>query len=161
MSSKRVIITQKTLRKKLTHILSLLVFTSIFAQNEHSKAIVEIENLSKERAKAFNQSDAKTIASYFTLDAILMAPNKNVQIGQESIEAYYQGLFDNFNLELDSYYEEVEVSGNMAYGRGEAIVKATPKKGGETITTSSKYLNILRRQSDGSWLTTHDIWNEN
>jgi len=25
----------------------------------------------------------------------------------------------------------------------------------------SKYLNILERQPDASWKTTHDIWNDN
>ena len=29
------------------------------------------------------------------------------------------------------------------------------------MTSTSKYLNILERQADGTWKTTHDIWNAN
>lgn len=159
MTSKMTIETQKTIRKKIIYIVTFLFITSVIAQNKEAK--IEIEKMSMARAKAFNDSNAKIIASYFTEDAVLMAPNNKVQIGKAAVESYYQGLFDAYYLELESYYEEVEVSGDMAYGRGEAIVRATPKEGGENKTTSSKYLNILRRQPDGSWLTTHDIWNEN
>jgi ketosteroid isomerase-like protein len=27
--------------------------------------------------------------------------------------------------------------------------------------STAKYLNILEKQSDGTWKTTHDIWNGN
>ncbi len=120
-----------------------------------------ITAVSKARAKAFNNKDAKGIAQYFTEDAVLMAPGKPASKGKKAVMAYYQTIFDEFDVELDSYYEEVEVSGDMAYGRGEAIVRLKPHKGGETVNSTAKYLNILQRQPDGSWKTTHDIWNSN
>ena len=30
---------------------------------------------------------------------------------------------------------------------------------GEAVTESDKFLVILRKQADGSWLFTHEIWN--
>ena len=120
-----------------------------------------IAAVSEARAEAFNQGDAEGIARHFTRDAVLMAPGKPASVGKKSVRAYYQSIFDAFEVQLDSYYEEVEVSGDMAYGRGEATVRLTPRNGGETTVTSSKYLNILARQPDGSWMTTHDIWNSN
>jgi hypothetical protein len=57
--------------------------------------------------------------------------------------------------------EEVKVSGDLAYGRGFAKVKLIPHGGGDTLTSTAKYVNILQRQPNGSWLTTHDIWNGN
>ncbi|NNE76780.1 MAG: DUF4440 domain-containing protein, partial [Pricia sp.] len=101
------------------------------------------------------------IAKYFTQDALLMAPGKKVSVGRPAVTAYYQSIFDEFEVQLTSHYEEVEVSGDMAYGRGEAIVRSKPHSGGTFTETSSKYLNILKRQPDGSWKTTHDIWNGN
>jgi ketosteroid isomerase-like protein len=29
------------------------------------------------------------------------------------------------------------------------------------LVSTAKYLNILKKQADGSWKTTHDIWNSN
>jgi uncharacterized protein (TIGR02246 family) len=119
----------------------------------------QIEAVSNARAEAFNKSDAQTIASYFTEDCVFMAPNKPATKGREQVRAYYQSIFDAFSPELKSGYDEVSVSGDLAYGRGFATVKLTPKSGGPPTVSAAKYLNILRRQSDGSWRTTHDIWN--
>jgi len=123
--------------------------------------IAAITAVSSARAQAFNESDAQGIAIHFTEDAILMAPSAPAMQGREAVAAYYQSIFDEYEPVLESYYEEVEVSGDMAYGRGEAKVTLTPRNGGPTTTSTSKYLNILQRQPDGSWQTTHDVWNGN
>ena len=133
----------------------------IMAQSATKNDKEAITAVSKARAKAFNEGNAKEIARYFTEDAILMAPGKPASVGREAVKAYYQAIFDEYKPELDSHYEEVEVSGDLAYGRGEAIVRLTPRNGGIPTVATAKYLNILRRQSDGTWKTTHDIWNSN
>lgn len=123
--------------------------------------IVTIKTISATRAKAFNNGDAKGIAIYFTHDAFLMSPGGPTKRGQQAIEAYYQSIFDEYHTELESGYEDVRVDGNLAYGRGYAKVKLTRRKDGKITYSTSKYLNILEKQKDGSWLTTHDIWNGN
>jgi uncharacterized protein (TIGR02246 family) len=143
--------------------LGFLVFcatlSSCTRHDNRSTNVRQIEAVSNARAEAFNKSDAQTIASYFTEDCVLMAPNKPATKGREQVRAYYQSIFDAFSPELKSGYDEVSVSGDLAYGRGFATVKLTPKNGGPPTVSAAKYLNILRRQSDGSWRTTHDIWN--
>jgi len=123
--------------------------------------IAAIEAMSKARAVAFNEGNAADIALHFTDDAILMAPGQAPSQGKEAVRAYYQSIFDTYQTSLTSYYEEVKVEGDLAYGRGFAEVILTPKSGGESISSTSKYLNILQRQPNGSWKTTHDIWNGN
>jgi len=123
--------------------------------------IATIKLISATRAKAFNEGNAKGIAIYFTGDAFLMAPGGPTKRGRAAIEAYYQAIFDEFFTELDSGYEDVQVDGNLAYGRGFAKVKLTSKKDGSVSVSTAKYLNILEKQADGQWLTTHDIWNGN
>jgi ketosteroid isomerase-like protein len=54
-----------------------------------------------------------------------MAPDKPVQSGREAVRNYYQPIFDEYNTGLKSHYEEVEVSGDVAYGRGFAEVILT------------------------------------
>lgn len=120
-----------------------------------------ITSISAERAQAFNEGNAAGIAKHFTEDAFLMAPESKTKRGRAEIEAYYQAIFDEFETELESGYEDVKVDGDLAYGRGFAKVWITPKSGGEKINSESKYLNILERQKDGTWMTTHDIWNSN
>jgi len=153
---------------KPTPFLLLLFFVIILlmgCSNDSNGSSVEdirsIETLSAARADAFNDGDAPSIAIHFTENGVLMAPGSPAQTGRNAVKSYYQSIFDEFKTSLVSYYEEVQVSGNLAFGRGVAEVKLTPHDGGETINSTSKYINILERQADGSWLTTHDIWNDN
>ena len=123
--------------------------------------ITAIEAMSKARAAAFNEGNAADIALHFTDDAILMAPGQPASQGKDAVQAYYQSVFDTYHTSLTSYYDEVKVDGDLAYGQGFAEVILTPRAGGEPLSSTAKYLNILQRQPDGSWKTTHDIWNSN
>ena len=120
-----------------------------------------ITQVSAVRAKAFNEQNAAGIAIHFTDDALLMAPGKPAMHGREAVQLYYQSIFDSYAPILESHYEEVVVSGNLGYGRGFAKVTLIPKAGGDTLFSTSKYLNIMQKQKDGTWKTTHDIWNDN
>lgn len=123
--------------------------------------VASITAVSKARADAFKQGNAAGIAVHFVDDALLMAPDKPILKGKAAVESYYQHIFDEHNTDLKSYYEEVKVAGDFAYGRGFAEVLLTPKGGGPTRKSTAKYINILKRQADGTWKTTHDIWNGN
>jgi len=149
-------------------VLSVLVVIAIFLffptkpeNSTEAEDIKAIEAMSNARAEAFNAGDAAAIAAHFTDGAFLMAPGTAKKIGPEAVEAYYQEIFDTYQTRLESGYEEVKVDGDLAYGRGFAKVTLYEKSTGDTLNSSSKYVNILERQADGSWKTTHDIWNDN
>jgi uncharacterized protein (TIGR02246 family) len=122
--------------------------------------IAAIRAVSDARAEAFCQGNAQGIAAHFSEDAFLMAPGTPSLRGPAAVAAYYQQLFDQYAYTgLRSGYEAVEVDGDLAFGRGFAELALLPRSGGDTLRSRAKYLNILRRQPDGSWKTTHDIWN--
>ena len=121
----------------------------------------EIRRISAARARAFNEGDAEGIARHFSNSCHLMAPGGKTKTGPTQVRAYYQSIFDRYDTELESGYEEVKIDGDLAYGRGFAKVRLKDKSTGEVTVSTAKYLNILERQSDGSWKTTHDIWNGN
>jgi len=119
-----------------------------------------ITAMSSARARAFNEGNAAEIAKYFAEDAFLMAPEKESLRGKKAVEAYYQAIFDEYKTILESGYEDVVVDGNLGYGRGFAKVTLIAKSSGDTLFSTSKYLNILEKRN-GIWITTHDIWNGN
>ena len=150
----------------MTKPLFILLMLLIIACDPHpvqdaTDDISKIKALSAARAKAFNEGDANVIAMAFVDDGQLMAPATKSTTGREAVRAYYQGIFDQYKTFLESGYEDVKVSGDIAYGVGYAKVKLVPHGGGDTLFSTAKYINILKRQEDGSWLTTHDIWNGN
>ncbi|SEI86229.1 conserved hypothetical protein [Cyclobacterium xiamenense] len=142
----------------------VLLLASSCSQNPQpgeAADVAAIKAMSQARADAFNEGDAGSIAAYFTEDAVLMAPNSPKKTGPAAVAAYYQEIFDSYHTELESGYEHVTVDGDLAFGRGFAKVTLFSKSTGDTLYSTSKYLNILERQADGSWKTTHDIWNAN
>ena len=152
--------------RKLYLIATALVITGLAScdkrvARDEAQDISTIKALSATRAKAFNDGNADVIANAFTANGVLMAPDKESTTGREAVREYYQEIFDQYQTFLESGYEEVKVSGDLAYGVGFAKVKLVPHSGGDTLLSTAKYVNILQRQHDGSWLTTHDIWNAN
>lgn len=131
------------------------------SEPSETEDVRRIEAISAQRAKAFNAEDAKAIARHFAPDAVLMPPGQPADTGRAAVESYYRDIFEAYEVSLSSRYEEVRVEGDLAYGRGIATVTLTPEDGGETTTSTSKYLNILERRADSGWTTTHDIWNAN
>jgi uncharacterized protein (TIGR02246 family) len=127
---------------------------------QHIEAVETITSMSNARAKAFNEGDAAGIARYFSDDAFLMAPETGTLRGKEAVLSYYQSIFDAYETFLESGYEDVVVDDDLAYGRGFARVTLIDKKSGDSLFSTSKYLNILEKR-DGKWVTTHDIWNGN
>lgn len=139
----------------------LLISCSGSLSKDDAAAITAIKAMSAARAKAFNEGDASAIAIHFTEGGILMAPGAEATSGREAVERYYRSIFDAYATSLESGYVDVKVSGDLAYGQGYAKVKLVPHGGGDTLVSTAKYINILERQADGTWLTTHDIWNGN
>jgi uncharacterized protein (TIGR02246 family) len=140
-------------------VLGLFVGCGTQVRTNDPSDIAAIKAMSAARAKAFNERNAGAIAIHFTEDGLLMAPGAPLTSGREAVERYYQAIFDQYVTGLESGYEDVSVSGDLAYGRGFAKVMLIANDGRDTVHSTAKYINILRRQPDGSWLTTHDIWN--
>ena len=57
--------------------------------------------------------------------------------------------------------EVVRVLGDVAYSHGTYTFDMTPKGGGETMSLSGKFLDILEKQVDGSWKIAIDCHNYN
>jgi len=141
-------------------ILFALTFSACTREESNGRQddIAAIKAMSAARAKAFNEERAADIAMRFAEQGALMAPGAPIAFGRQAVERYYQSIFDQYATALESGYEEVEVSGDMAFGRGFAKVRLI-SNAGDTLFSTAKYINILERQPDGTWLTTHDIWN--
>jgi len=51
------------------------------------------------------------------------------------------------------------IEGGLADQRGTFTDRATPKGGGATHTTSGSFLRIYRKQVDGTWRMSRDMFN--
>ena len=82
--------------------------------------------------------------------------------GTEGYSAMLDGVFstDTFEIEVQDA-GTVDVSGDWAYARYDYVIHRTPVGSEEAVGSERKYLDVLRRQADGSWRVYKHIWNYN
>ena len=111
-----------------------------------------IETAIRRYVAATNDGDAATLASLYADDAMLLPPDHEPVLGRAAIGAFWQQGTDE-GLEVTNLH--VEVDGNLGYLVGRYHLPATD----EEPADSGKYVMCLKRQRDGSWKLTADIWN--
>lgn len=92
---------------------------------------------------------------YYSDDAIVLPPNAPAVTGHGAIEAMFKTFPPITAFELRT--EEVEGSADLAYVRGRYTMTMSPP-GTPAIADSGKYLEIWRKQSDGSWKSVRDMF---
>lgn len=130
---------------------------------ETAKAEVEaaLNSLREAYVTATNAGDAAGVANLFAEDAMRMAPNAPAEVGREAIQSGLQASFDTYANNLTASTDEIEVAGDWAFSRGSYTITLTPKAGGQPTEDAGKWLNVSKRQPDGSWKITRHIWNSN
>jgi ketosteroid isomerase-like protein len=109
--------------------------------------------------KAINDEDIGTLASLTTEDHIMIASGRPPIVGKAANDAANGRVFKQFDIDETWTPLETIVSGDLAYQRGTFTVAATPKAGGNTTKTSGTFLRIYRRQPNGEWRMTRDMFN--
>jgi ketosteroid isomerase-like protein len=108
--------------------------------------------------KAINDGDIATLSSLTDEDHIMVAPNRPPVVGKTANDAANGRAFQQFNIDETWTPLETVVDGNLAYQRGTFTVAASPKAGGAGRTTHGSFLRIYRRQPDGSWRMSRDMF---
>ncbi len=99
--------------------------------------------------------DWDALAALYTEDAVVMPPNQELVIGRSAIRDLFSPLtISDFSLET----VEMEGRGDLVFARG--IYSWTVAVGeNEPVADHGKWLTIWRKQADGTWLLSQDIWN--
>ena len=112
--------------------------------------------------KAATAGDGNAIAALYTDDAVLYPPMEGMVKG-EAAKKYWVDFTTNFSSTAQLTTESVEGRGDLAYATGTYRMTITPKKAGAKAMPpeEGKYIEVMKKQADGSWRIAHDIWNVN
>lgn len=111
-----------------------------------------IESAVTNYVSASNRGDAEALTALYADDAMLLPPDHEPIEGREAIGEFWSQGTDS-GLEVTTL--RLEVEGDLGYLVGRYHLPATE---GEP-EDSGKYVMCLKRQRDGSWKLTADIWN--
>jgi ketosteroid isomerase-like protein len=99
---------------------------------------------------AHKAGDPEAISRFFTEDAMLLNPGQPPISGRQAIqEEYAKFVEDGVNLSLTVNVQDFGEGGDIAYGVGTFDGK----------DWTGNYLEVLKRQSDGSFLVHRICWN--
>ncbi|MGB6865834.1 MAG: DUF4440 domain-containing protein [Candidatus Aminicenantaceae bacterium] len=110
-----------------------------------------IKNLRAQYMVSQDAGDAEGCVSYWDEDGALMPPNEPSVVGKESLLSWYQTAFDHVKIDFKVSFDQIEVADDWGFVRGGYEGAIIPKPEGEPIPDKGKYLEILKRQPDGSW----------
>jgi ketosteroid isomerase-like protein len=114
--------------------------------------------VARERA-AIAAGDSEAYFAVLSADAMFMPPNSPARAGEE-LRDWLGTFVRDFRVEWLSFLStELEAVEDLAYHTFAYTWRVTPRSGGEEKVSSGKGLHILRRQADGSWTISREIWN--
>jgi uncharacterized protein (TIGR02246 family) len=113
-------------------------------------------------AQAAKAGDGQAIAALYASDAILLPPGEPMVKG-EAAKKYWVDFANGFSGSTELNTMAVEGGGDVASAIGTYTMNLTPRKAGAKPlpTEEGKYLEVLKRQDDGTWKIIYDMWSPN
>ncbi len=111
-----------------------------------------------DQIKAGAAFDSTKLASFYTDDAVSMAPDAPVVQGRENMQKYLETMLkEKPEFSFNTAKVEVARSGDLAYSWGTGKVTAKDRKG-KVTETNFKSASVWQKQADGGWKMVVDTW---
>lgn len=125
--------------------------------------VAALKNMLDEWVVLYNAGDfEKLVTYYYAEDIVDMTDNQPIIKGREAMLAQYKKGREESDQKCDSSVaEDVRISGDLAFVRGNDTYTNTPKDGGESVNEDLKWVGIFERQLDGTWKCICEISNSN
>jgi ketosteroid isomerase-like protein len=108
-------------------------------------------------AKLVNASDWAALAGMYAENAVFMPPHQPAVQGRANIQKWMAAFpkLQRFSLQA----QDIGGHGDVAYLRGTYSMTLAPEGNAPAANDVGKYLDVRRKQPNGSWLTVEDTFN--
>ena len=124
-----------------------------------SDADVEaIRSLTSAISRKALEGDWESLVQLFTEDAVLLPPNSPVIRGRTA----FKSMIESFNPDFSDHsieLQDIQGYGDVAYAWGTYTETFSVGGAPEPITDVAKLMFGFRKQADGSWHVTTEMWN--
>jgi len=108
--------------------------------------------------KEFAAKDMDKIVAHYADDGTVLLSNAPTMVGKDAIRAGMKDVITDPKFALDLKTVKVDVSkDDLAYSQGTYSVMATDPKTKKVVTETGRYVEVYKKQADGSWKIVEDI----
>jgi uncharacterized protein (TIGR02246 family) len=107
----------------------------------------------------FATKDPEKVLAHYADDGVSMIPLMKLMTGKDAIRAGLKEEFSDPNSHLEFQPAKIEVakSQDMAYSEGTYAFTSTDPKTKKAVIEHGNYVEVYKKQSDGSWKAAADI----
>ena len=119
-----------------------------------------VKDLILEALEVIRSDDFDRYFDLFSEDAVWMMPSNFKDVHQDEARSFYR-FTRKFKFDQEVVVDEVVVSEDWAYVRlnFEGYLRPKIDDGSPPLRSVSRHIWILRKQIDGIWKISRDIWN--
>jgi ketosteroid isomerase-like protein len=109
---------------------------------------------------AVKTKDYDRALTFWSDDAMILAPNAPAIVGKEAIRKYVSeaSAIPGFSIAWATDKVWISASGDLAYSSGTSQITVTTPEG-KAVTERNKGMVVWKKQAGGTWKCTADIWN--
>jgi uncharacterized protein (TIGR02246 family) len=147
--------TMKTKILVVTLTLGLAAASVCLAADEQA-----LRDLDAQWSAAAGAKDLDKTVPYYADDAIVMPPNASAATTKEAIRSAWKEMLTTPGAAISWKATKVEVAkaGDLAYVSG-TYEETMTDASGQSVKDHGKYVEIFKKQADGTWKVVADIWN--
>ena len=119
-----------------------------------------LRDLDAQWSKDAGTKDVDKTVSYYAESAVVMPPNAASATTKEAIRSAWKEMLTSPGAAISWKATKVEVatSGDLAYVSG-TYEETMTDASGKPVKDHGKYVEIFKKQADGTWKVVADIWN--
>lgn len=121
--------------------------------------VAAVRQVSEAYLAAIRGGDINEALNQWADSMTVLPPNEPALKGREAFRAWGEAFMKQLKV-VDAKFTESEVvtSGDLAIERVAFAWTLQPLAGGAPIVETGKGLHVFRRQTDGNWKLTMDVW---
>ena len=117
--------------------------------------------VTEEEAAAIESGDMEKYLSLLSADAVFLPQNVTTKTGS-ALRQWLREFLESMSIHFVTFaHSGTIIREDLACHEYTCCWRATPKLGGQPVQLSFKGMHVLRRQPDGLWKISRNIWNTN
>jgi ketosteroid isomerase-like protein len=117
-----------------------------------------LRDLDAQWSAAAGAKDVDKTVSFYSDDAVVMPPSAPRATTKDAIRTIWKDLLTDASISWKTKEVEVAQSGDLAFSSGTYEVTLNDPTG-KSVNDRGKYVEVWKKQADGTWKCGVDIWN--